>query len=476
MPISYAESTEVTCPQCDHSFSFDAWLIVAADKRPDLVERIRAETIHTLTCPQCGQTFGAINAPLLLYRPKSNPPILFSPAQQTTNEQDQQQQTMGLVGRLRERLGAAWREEWLAQGLPGVQRTILPVVLADDPESMLIEPKVQAQHEIEELREREPKTLTLVQSLNAFLESNSWNESYFQVQSHPELLSSDVIALLNQAIAEAQASNQGDAAAFIAEHRDLLCRCNEIGMDAAFAEKLDVAVEQLRGQSYSGATIPPVFAPWLTEAQQAEQRFRQIGDRTALNHAVAAWQTILAHTDFSTSQHDFRLAVLNNAGSTYLSRYWSQGCVEDLNRALDLWEEVVQTTAPDSPDLPGYLNNLGTGLRSRYARTGRLEDLEQAIHVYQQAVQTTPPNLPDLPGYLNNLGIGLRLRYARTGQLEDLEQALRVAQQAVQITPPDSPDLPGYLNNFGTGLSDRYVRTGRLEDLEQALCVAQQAV
>ncbi len=57
-----------------------------------------------------------------------------------------------------------------------------------------------------------------------------------------------------------------------------------------------------------------------------------------------------------------------------------------------------------------YLNNLGAGLSDRYARSGRLEDLEEAIRVYQQAVDTTPPDSPNRPMYLKNMGTGLSAR------------------------------------------------------------------
>ena len=75
--------------------------------------------------------------------------------------------------------------------------------------------------------------------------------------------------------------------------------------------------------------------------------------------------------------------------------------------------------------------------------------------MFQQVLQRTPPNSPDLPTVLNNLGTSRR--YGRTGHWKNLEEAIRVFQQAVPRTPPDSPELPTRLNNLGIGLSDRYV-------------------
>jgi tetratricopeptide (TPR) repeat protein len=269
---------------------------------------------------------------------------------------------------------------------------------------------------------------------------------------------------LGQWIAAAQAQGDEEARRILEEHRVLLRRCREVGIERAFAE--------LGG----GPPIPPEFQADFRHAQEGEARYRQTRDLAALNEAIAAWERILNHPAFSQTDERFRLGSLNDAGGAYLRRYWRTGNIADLDKALALWRQALDATPPSSPDRPGYLNNLGNGLRARYERTGRLEDLEEAIRVFREAVEATPPGSPDRPAILNNLGNGLRNRYERTGRLEDLEEAIRVFREAVEATPPSSPDRPGYLNNLGTGLRARYERTGRLEDLEEAIRVHREAV
>jgi CHAT domain-containing protein len=157
-------------------------------------------------------------------------------------------------------------------------------------------------------------------------------------------------------------------------------------------------------------------------------------------------------------------------------RYARTGEVDDLERAIEVYEQAVERTTTGSPDLPSILNNLANGLRDRYARTGKQDNLAWAIEVCKQAVEQTPSGSPDLPGYLNNLGTGLRTRYAQTGWLGDLERAIEAHEQAVEQTPSGSPDLPSRLNNLGNGLRDRYARTGELADLERAIEAHEQAV
>ncbi|WP_129630006.1 CHAT domain-containing protein [Candidatus Oscillochloris fontis] len=479
MPLSFSQTTDTTCPQCSHTFPYAVWLIVAAAERPDLLERIRIGTIHTLTCPQCAHTFDGIDAPLLIFQPNATPPILFSPAQHTTNEQDQQQ-AIELLGLIREQLGTAWHDAWLAQGVSSIPRQRLAAAIENvAPNGLPNKRDKSSKVAIWESVTIEPPASIAISSspvladvLDAFLNAHSWDESYRQLQAHPELLGTEAIAMLDREIIAAQAEGNIDSANFYTEHCDLLRRCHQIGQDAAFAEKMEVSVAQLQSQ----IAIPTVFATWLTEAQQAEQRFLQKGDSSALDVAVSVWHTILEHPDFATSQLNFRLTVLNNAGGTFLRRYWSCGQSADLDRALDLRKEALDNTLPDSPDRAMILNNLGNSLRTRYARSGQMEDLEQALVVWQQAVASTPPASSDRAVYLNNLGSGMRARYTRSGRLEDLIQALDCYEQALASTSPDSPDWVSILNNLGLGLHDRYIRSGRLEDLEQALEVWQQAV
>jgi len=448
MDPSYAQPASVTCRRCGEAFSVDLWLIVDAGERPDLLERVRQGALHAFPCPRCGQTVEA-DAPLLLYFSRAplrlsgrEVRLLFSPARRT-RPQEGEAQAGALLARLREALGPAWREEWLREGLLVLPRGLLPLFLREDPEAAL---------------------RALTRTLEEFIGARTWDESRRILEAHPELLTDEADALLGQWIAAAQAQGDEEARRILEEHRVLLRRCREVGIERAFAE--------LGG----GPPIPPEFQADFRHAQEGEARYRQTRDLAELNEAIAAWERILNHPAFSQADERFRLGSLNDAGGAYLRRYWRTGNIADLDKALALWRQALDATPPSSPDRPAILNNLGTGLRARYERTGRLEDLEEAIRVHREAVEATPPGSPDRPGYLNNLGGGLFRRYERTGRLEDLEEAIRVFREAVEATPPGSPDRPGRLNNLGNGLFRRYERTGRLEDLEEAIRVFREAV
>ena len=86
MPNSDAHKTQLECPDCGQTFDAEIWQIVDTAERPDLVEKIREGTLHTIPCTNCDHV-GAVDVPLLLYRPEEVPHLLFSPAQGTSQEE-----------------------------------------------------------------------------------------------------------------------------------------------------------------------------------------------------------------------------------------------------------------------------------------------------------------------------------------------------------------------------------------------------
>jgi hypothetical protein len=238
MDVSMAQPADLTCPECERTFSADVWLIVDAAARPDLLEQIRAGALHDLPCPHCGHG-GAVDVPLLLYRPGEEPTLLFSPARTTSGEQDREQ-AQALVGALQERLGDRWRDEWLSEGLTGVPRDLLPTALKEGVETALEQAAAQMEQQVERLREEDPEAYRqleqaaqLLPTLQAFLDADNWADSRRVLEQHPELLGDEADALLGQMIA---AQDDEDAIAYLEQHRELLRRCRQVGVEQAFAD------------------------------------------------------------------------------------------------------------------------------------------------------------------------------------------------------------------------------------------------
>lgn len=262
MTISHAQSTPLTCPQCAQSFSAEIWLIVDTAERPDLADRCRDGSIHTLTCSHCGHQ-GQVDAPLLVYQPPagSEPAggssrLLFVPPSQTS-EQEDQALARALLALLREHLGSAWDDALLGQFQP-VPRPLLAGFMSEDAaerEAARQEMDHAAQAAMDQLRSRDPaayhrlkreqaaqqamQNTPLLRELQAFIQARTWAATRRVLADHPELLSDEADDVLSQLIASARESEEGgDTERILTEHRDLLRRCREVGVEQAFAEKV----------------------------------------------------------------------------------------------------------------------------------------------------------------------------------------------------------------------------------------------
>ena len=241
------------------------------------------------------------------------PPLLFSPAQRTSAEQDQEQ-AVGLVGLLRERLGLAWQDDWLARGLPNLPRAMLPAALSDDPGAALRELAAGVQAELERLRQEDPEAFArLEEAARAALteEAEAQAAEEEDQTATEEDLSDEMQALagaleslppaereaLMEIFAELAASgvelrSPADLEALLASRPDLRARLE------AVAQAMDMG---------GGMDIPPRFRNDLQQAQEAEQRYLRTGDRSALDVAAAAWQRVLDDPAFAHSQERFQL-------------------------------------------------------------------------------------------------------------------------------------------------------------------------
>ena len=87
-----------------------------------------------------------------------------------------------------------------------------------------------------------PDPEPLRQAILAFLQARTWSESRRVVEEHPELLSDEADALLGQLIA---AQEDANARRYLEEHRALLRRCREVGVERAFREKIAPSLDEL---------------------------------------------------------------------------------------------------------------------------------------------------------------------------------------------------------------------------------------
>ncbi|RPB14064.1 hypothetical protein P167DRAFT_520449 [Morchella conica CCBAS932] len=185
--------------------------------------------------------------------------------------------------------------------------------------------------------------------------------------------------------------------------------------------------------------------------------------------------------DTTPKNHPYRPTLLNGLSSRIEIRFQANSDLKDLEDSISLAREAALREVPMGHiDRFNILNGLGISLSKRYSRSGDLSDLEQAILFSQEAVDKTSPNHPDWSIRVCNLCNRLSERYEHTGSLDDLQSAISLAENALAATPKDSNevDRARILNNLTIALMSRYryYRMKTLDDLEQAIVYAQKAV
>ncbi|KAK1992548.1 hypothetical protein LX36DRAFT_617405 [Colletotrichum falcatum] len=157
-------------------------------------------------------------------------------------------------------------------------------------------------------------------------------------------------------------------------------------------------------------------------------------------------------------------------------RYSVTAAMDDLQRAIDITQQLVDGTHQGHPERVGCLHRLALQLLERHGRLGAVGDIQQAIDATRQAVAATPPDHPDWTGLVHSLGFLHGVKYSRTEEMEDLQRTTETLQQAVDATPLDYPDRFRLLQSLGIRLGDRYSRTGSIDDLQKAIETMREAV
>jgi isopentenyldiphosphate isomerase len=248
MSNSFSQTATLTCPQCSTEFQDDVWLVVDPQEQPELLDKVLAGNLHILPCPQCDFQ-GGVDAPILLYRAEENPILIFSSADGTSQEEDREH-VGGLLGHLRQELGESWQDSWATQ-MASVPRWLLPVFLTEGADAALRLAQEEAEIELTEMKQNDPHAYQnlekelgqetemppLLQVIQNFLFARSWEESQQTVIQHPELLEDETDEVLSQLITAAEEESEIDTSQMFADHRELLRRCRDVGVEAAFSEK-----------------------------------------------------------------------------------------------------------------------------------------------------------------------------------------------------------------------------------------------
>lgn len=134
---------------------------------------------------------------------------------------------------------------------------------------------------------------------------------------------------------------------------------------------------------------------------------------------------------------------------------------EDLDRAIDLAEQSVALTAPDSSDLAARHDTAGHVHAARAHHHQSADDLDTAIRHANLAVAATADRSPDRALYLNSWANWESERWERGRDEEVLSQAIDLLERALVAAGRAEDEIEGSLTatiafNLGARLNDRF--------------------
>jgi tetratricopeptide (TPR) repeat protein len=345
-------------------------------------------------------------------------------------------------------------------------------------------------------------TAPVAEAVQSFLLAGSWEASRAIVHAEPQALLGEEAQELLRALAE-EAREAGDerAAALIDEHRRLLERSREEGVEAAFADlvapiaptDLDAVLAELAQEPSTPAenerrlelcrlaleVVSRDDNPELWALLQASLGtsliFATLRDRAEnVEGAIAAYEAALEELDGAA-----RARTLNNLGLALEARLTGEPD-ENREKAIEAYKAALEVIGSEGTgeERAGTLSNLANAFNRR--QTGRRDDnREHAISLYEEALRLSSNGEATLDqGQIRvNLGIALMER-ASGNRLENLDRAIDHFETALRRL--DATFFPEEWAraqaNLGIALQLRATTTGAAEDYERAVLAHQAAL
>ena len=192
-----------------------------------------------------------------------------------------------------------------------------------------------------------------------------------------------------------------------------------------------------------------------------------------LDKAIQRFQESL---DATPVDHPARADRLQSLGSGYRDRYQTKRMQADLDAAIQQFQESIRLTPDNHPELARRLQSLGAGYHERYQRQGLEADLDAAIQKFQESISLTSDDHPKRTSRPQSLGSGYEDRYQRNRAETDLDAAIRMFLESIRLTSDDHPERARRLQCLGNGYGDRYQRKGALADLDEAIWAVSEAL
>ncbi|MEU0532325.1 CHAT domain-containing protein [Amycolatopsis tolypomycina] len=252
---------------------------------------------------------------------------------------------------------------------------------------------------------------------------------------------------------------QGELAVRLLAHAETDLFSADLGI-AMLADVIAMAPDDYRGQ-----------ARMLSNLGLAHQiRFSHSRDENDLKNAAEFGELSLRVSPTDTAT---RIFALISAKGTLELRYELNSQRDDLDRVIELGQEVVDTMGDGDTDRTSHLINLARYHFMRCLVTGSTEDANQAVSLSEGAIPGAADN-DSLTAALTNLCSSLTIRFERAGKSTDLQQAIEAGRKAIELARDADRVAP--MASLATAYCAKFEHLGRQQDLDRAVQLGEESL
>jgi len=328
-------------------------------------------------------------------------------------------------------------------------------------------------------------------ALKALLTQPSWAEAQRFLENHPELLDGETELALAQLIDVATARGDANGLEAFEQHRFLLRRSREVGVESAFRFLTDplTLLNELDRQPSSSALrrfledhpelIQEAFLRTLTELARISRSEGHAGNADRLESmrsllrlsrevgAAAAVDRITPPTEGSHGHRELEKnkGVHSDASGTSDGPPASEGTLPDDGHSASIVRPPTETEIRVLIEVVG---------KSYVAWSQGTSPREFLLSVHASRQLLTHPELAQLPSdvrtYAINIAANTCVRASETlGSEDDLNTAIAAWQEYLPVVAADDRNRAGYLGSLAIALSIRHLRHGSRSDLDASI-------
>ncbi|KAF8180680.1 CHAT domain-containing protein [Mycena galopus ATCC 62051] len=241
------------------------------------------------------------------------------------------------------------------------------------------------------------------------------------------------------------------------------------------ATDLDLCIQLCREELDLESTHP-YSSHRQTLASLIIQRFKLDPDHQNLAEAIDLYTDELACCPASDPVY---YTALNDLAHALDVRFEYQGNQTDIDRKIELYQQALDYTRPDSRAKIDSLNNLAFGLLIRFTNFGQEQDqvdLNRAIILYEQALSLRSANHHQRLNSLDGLGQALKTRFEQQKDRADINLAVNLHQEALNLCPRADTKRAMCLNTLAKIIHTRFTLSGDSKDLDHVINLYEEAL